>query len=260
MLASSIHRRWLGLGALLLAASAARAETIDVMNSGGFSAAYRALQPRYESASGDALATVWGPSMGKSPDSIPSRLARGEPADVVILAASALDALIAQGLVDPASRTDLANSRIGMVVRAGHAVPDISTVAALKKTMLEAGSIGYSASASGVYIEHELLKKLDIEAAVKPRAHMVQKGPVAKLVAEGQYELGFQQVSEILPVTGVTFVARIPEQVQSVTRFSAGIPVHARHPEAARKLLAFLASPQAQDAVTASGLDSLPPR
>jgi molybdate transport system substrate-binding protein len=241
-----------------LAACAADAEQIDVMNSGGFTAAYKALQPRYEAASGDTLATVWGPSMGKAPEAIPNRLARGESADVVIMVGYALDQLIAEGKVDRASRTELADSRIGLVVRNGHAKPDISTVAALRQTMLQADSIAYSDSASGMYIERELLKKLDIEAAVKPKAHMVQKTPVAAVVAEGRYELGFQQVSEILPVPGATFVARLPEAVQSVTRFAAGIPVGARHPQAARRLLDFLASPQAQDAVTGSGLDPVP--
>ncbi|WP_377703542.1 substrate-binding domain-containing protein [Pseudoduganella sp. UC29_71] len=242
-----------------LAATAAGAEQIDVMNSGGFTAAYKALQPRYEAASGDTLVTAWGPSMGKSPEAIPNRLARGEPADVVIMVGYALDQLIAEGKVERASRTELADSRIGLVVRNGHAKPDISTVAALRQAMLQAESIAYSDSASGVYIQRELLKKLDIEAAVKPKSHMVQKTPVAVLVAEGKYELGFQQVSEILPVQGATFVARLPEPVQSVTRFAAGIPVGARHPQAARRLLDFLASPHSHDAVVGSGLDLVPP-
>lgn len=251
-------RLWLGLAALSLVSPCVRAESLDVMISGGFNAAYHVLQQRYASASGNTVTTTRGPSMGATPEAIPNRLARGEQADVVILVGYALDSLIAQGLVDPASRTDLADSRIGMVVRAGHPLPDISTVQAFRQVLLGAESIAYSESASGVYVENELLKKLDIEAAVKPRAHMVRKVPVAQLVAEGKYEFGFQQVAEILPVPGVTFVARIPEPVQSVTRFAAGIPTHARHPEAARKLIALLASPQAQDAVVTSGLDSLP--
>lgn len=249
---------WLSCATLLLAVSPVRAEHLDVMNSGGFTAAYLSLKPRYETASGDDLATAWGPSMGQAPEAIPNRLARGEPADVVIMVGYALDKLIAQGVVDPASRTDLADSRIGMAVRLGHALPDISTVQSLREAILKADSIAYSDSASGMYIERELLKKLDLESLVKPKAFMVQKTPVAKLVAEGKYELGFQQVSEILPVSGVTFVARLPEAVQSVTRFAAGIPVGARHPEGARRLIRFLASPQSQDAVVASGLDPLP--
>lgn len=249
---------WLLLGVLALAAPALKAETINVMNSGGFSAAYKALLPRYEQASGDTLHTAWGPSMGVAPEAIPVRLSRGEPADVVIMVGYALDKLIEQGVVDPASRTDLADSRIGMVVRKGAPVPDISTVDALRKAIVQADSIAYSDSASGVYIEREMLKKLDIEALVKPRAHMVQKTPVAELVAAGSYTLGFQQVSEVLPIAGITFAGRLPEAVQSVTRFAAGIPYSAAHPAAARKLISFLASPKARDAVVASGLDPLP--
>ncbi|MDB5933083.1 MAG: bacterial extracellular solute-binding family protein [Massilia sp.] len=245
----------LGAFALAFAVGAVHADTVEVMNSGGFSAAYKALKPKFEAASGHVLSTAWGPSMGKSPEAIPNRLARGEPADVVIMVGYALDALIKDGKVDPASRTDLADSRIGMVVRAGHAKPDISTVEALRAAMLGARSIAYSDSASGVYIERQLLTKLGIEQQMKPKAHMIEKTPVASLVARGDYELGFQQVSEILPVTGAQYAGRLPEAVQSVTTFAAGIPVGARHPEAARELIRYMASPAASADVLRSGLD-----
>jgi molybdate transport system substrate-binding protein len=244
--------------AFALAVGAVQAETVEVMNSGGFSAAYKALKPKFEAASGHTLATAWGPSMGKSPEAIPNRLARGENADVVIMVGYALDALIKEGKVDPASRTDLADSRIGMAVQAGHAKPDISTVDGLRAAMLGARSIAYSDSASGVYIERELLTKLGIEQQMKLKAHMIEKTPVASLVARGDYELGFQQVSEILPVAGVDFAARLPETVQSVTRFAAGIPVGARHPSEARELIRYMASPAASADVLKSGLDLLP--
>jgi len=252
-----VMSRLIALGAISLAlcASIVQADEIHVMNSGGFTAAYKTLQPKFEAATGHTLVTAWGPSMGKAPEAIPNRLQRGEPADVVIMVGYALDELIKQGRVIAGSRADLADSRIGMAVRSGAAKPDISTVAGLKSALLGAQSIAYSDSASGVYIEHELFKKLDIEEEVKPKAHMIQKTPVAALVAGGQYELGFQQVSEILPVQGVDFVARIPEQVQSITTFAAGIPVGAKHPDAARALIRYLASPEARADVIKSGLD-----
>jgi len=248
------------LATLAFAAGAplVHADELAVMNSGGFSAAYKLLQPKFEAASGHTLQTAWGPSMGKSPEAIPNRLARGEAADVVIMVGYALDELIKAGKVDPASRTELADSRIGMAVRKGQPRPDISTVDKLRAAMLASNSIAYSDSASGVYIERELLKKLGIEGAMKTRAHMIEKTPVASLVARGDYELGFQQVSEILPVAGIDFVARLPEPVQSVTRFAAGIPVDARHPRAARELLLFLSGPAARRDVLASGLDPVP--
>ena len=230
---------------------------LHVMTSGGFTAAYETLGPKFTAATGDKLDTILGPSMGSTPQAIPNRLARGEPADVVIMVGYALDKLIKQGKVIPSSRVDLADSRIGMVVRSGAPVPDIGTVDALKNTLLHARSVAYSDSASGVYIERQLFPKLGIAAQMKGKAAMIPRIPVASLVAKGQYEIGFQQVSELLPVHGVTFVGRIPESVQSVTRFAAGIPVHARHPDEAKKLLDFLSSADAQATVKATGLDPI---
>jgi molybdate transport system substrate-binding protein len=195
--------------------------------------------------------------MGKAPEAIPNRLARGEKADVVIMVGYALDDLIKQGKVDPASRVELADSRIGLVVREGAPKPDISSVDGLKKTLLDAKSVAYSDSASGVYIEEQLFKRLGIEDQLKPKSTMVAKIPVGSVVATGDYQLGFQQVSELLPVPGVSFVAKIPESVQSVTRFAAGIPVGAQHPAQAKALLDYLASTAAQPDVKATGLDSV---
>lgn len=236
---------------------AAQAEELSVMTSGGFTAAYKILGPKFAAATGNTLTTSLGPSMGKAPEAIPNRLARGEHADVVIMVGYALDELIKQGKVDPASRVELADSRIGMVVREGAAKPDISIVDGLKKTLLDAQSVAYSDSASGVYIEQQLFKKLGIEDQLKPKAKMIARIPVGSVVATGDYQLGFQQVSELLPVPGVSFVAKIPESVQSVTRFAAGIPVKAEHPEEAKALLAYLAAPAAQADVQATGLDSV---
>ena len=236
---------------------AAQAEELSVMTSGGFTAAYKILGPKFAAATGNTLTTSLGPSMGKAPDAIPNRLARGEHADVVIMVGYALDELIKQGKVDPASRVELADSRIGMVVREGAAKPDISSVDGLKKTLLDAQSVAYSDSASGVYIEQQLFKKLGIEDQLKPKAKMIARIPVGSVVATGDYQLGFQQVSELLPVPGVSFVAKIPESVQSVTRFAAGIPVKAEHPQEAKALLAYLAAPAAQADVQATGLDSV---
>jgi molybdate transport system substrate-binding protein len=240
-----------------VAATTVRAAELHVMSSGGFTAAYKALGPKFTAATGNTLDTALGPSMGKSPEAIPNRLERGEPADVVIMVGYALDDLIKQGKVIPGSRVELADSRIGMVVREGAPKPDIETVEALRTTLLHARSIAYSDSASGVYIERELFKRLGIEDQVKSKAKMVPKIPVASVVSSGDYEVGFQQVSELLPVKGAAFVGRIPESVQSVTRFAAGIPVGAQHPQEAKALLDYLASPAVQHDVTATGLDSV---
>lgn len=243
--------------ALFAFSALVHAEQLNVMTSGGFTAAYKILGPKFAAATGNTLDTQLGPSMGKAPEAIPNRLARGEHADVVIMVGYALDDLIKQGKVDPASRVELADSRIGLVVREGAPKPDISNVESLKKTLLDAKSVAYSDSASGVYIEKELFKKLGVEDQLKPKAKMIPKIPVGSVVATGDYQLGFQQVSELLPVPGVSFVGKIPESVQSVTRFAAGIPVGAQHPKEAKALLDYLAAPAAQADVQATGLDSV---
>lgn len=248
-------------GMALVAASAASANVqateLHVMSSGGFTAAYKLLGPRFTSATGNTLDTTLGPSMGKAPEAIPNRLARGEPADAVIMVGYALDELIRDGKIDPKSRVELADSRIGMVVREGAARPDISSVEGLRQTLLNAKSIAYSDSASGVYIERELFKRLGIEEQMKQKAKMIPRIPVASVVANGDYEIGFQQVSELLPVKGATFVGKIPESLQSVTRYAAGIPVGSQHPKEAKALLDYLASPGVQTDVKSTGLDSV---
>ena len=165
----------------------------------------------------------------------------------------ALDELIKQGKVDPASRVELADSRIGLVVKAGAVKPAIGTDAELKAALSKAKSVAYSDSASGVYVEKELFKKLGMPA----KGTMIERIPVAEQVAKGDYEVGLQQVAELLPVKGVTYVGKIPEDVQSVTRFAAGVPVNAKHPQEAKALLQFMASPQAQPVVQSTGLDSV---
>ncbi|WP_174990564.1 substrate-binding domain-containing protein [Pandoraea captiosa] len=241
----------------LLGAAPASAEDLRVMNSGGFTAAYKLLLPKFEAASGDHVDTAWGPSMGKAPEAIPNRLARGESADVVIMVGYALDDLIKAGKVRPDSRVDLADSRIGVVVRAGEPVPDVSTPEKLRAALLAAKSVAYSDSASGVYVERELFKKLGIADQMQGKAVMVQKTPVAEKVAAGDYAMGLQQVSELLPVKGIAYAGKIPESLQSVTRFAGGVPVAAPHPEEGKKLLDYMAAPAASKDVESTGLDPL---
>jgi molybdate transport system substrate-binding protein len=241
---------------LALAVSAGAAE-IKVMTSGAFTAAYLELIPEFERTTHHQIATAYGASMGNAPDSIPSRLDRGEPVDVVILAAPALDDLIKHGKVVPGSRVDLVRSSIGIAVRAGAPKPDIRTVETLKDALLEAKSIAYSASASGVYLSQELFQRLGIADEIRGKCKRIANEPVGAVVARGEAELGFQQISELLPVAGIDYVGPLPPEVQKVTVFSAGIAVGAREPEAARALIQFLASPAVIPAITKSGLEPL---
>ena len=201
----------------------AQAAAIKVMTSGGLTAAIRAVRADYEKASGNTVEMVLGPSMGTSPEAIPYRLAHGQSADVVLMVGYALDDLARAGAVVPDSRTAIGESRIGMAVKAGAAKPDIGSVDGFRRALLAARSVAYSDSASGVYIEREMYDRLGIADALKPKSRMIVAEPVGEVVAAGEAEIGFQQVSELLPVAGIALVGRIPDAVQKVTVFSAGI-------------------------------------
>jgi predicted neuraminidase/ABC-type molybdate transport system substrate-binding protein len=241
--------------AILLVAAAAAADEIRVVTSGAFTAAYLELVPQFERASGHKVVTAFGASIGPAPSAIPNRLQRGEPIDVVILAASALDDLIKDGKVAAGSRVDLVRSSIGMAVRAGAPKPDISTLDAFKQTLLNAKSIGFSSSASGVYFFSELFPRLGITDAIRAKSRMVDSGPVGALLTRGDVEIGFQQISELLPVAGIDYVGPLPSGAQRVTVFSAGLVAAAKSPAAAKALVDFLASPAAAGAIRKSGLE-----
>ncbi|UNC49643.1 substrate-binding domain-containing protein [Enterobacter huaxiensis] len=239
--------------------TAALAQDVTVMISGGFRAALEKLAPQYEAKSGDRIVLISGPSMGKTPQAIPARLARGEKADVVIMVGDALSALDQQGKVAAGSRVELADSPIGMVVKKGEPVPDISTTSALRKTLLNASSVAYSDSASGRYVESQLFLKLGIENQLKDKAHRVERIPVASEVSKGKYALGFQQVSELLPVSGITFVGALPGELQYITRFAGAVIEGADRPEKGKALLSFLSSPAARGVITSTGLIAATP-
>ncbi|HEV7967862.1 MAG TPA: substrate-binding domain-containing protein [Candidatus Acidoferrales bacterium] len=245
----------LSLIGVLLRVSPVRADEIKVVTSGGFTAAYLELAPEYEGSTHNKLVTEFGPSMGTTHNAIPIRLERGEAIDVVLMAGPALDDLIKQGKVRRDSRVDLVKSYIGMAVKAGAPRPDISTVDTLKRTLLAAKSIAYSDSASGVYLSTELFPKLGIADAIKGKSKKIEADPVGEFVATGEFEIGFQQISELRPVKGIDIVGPLPEGAQRVTVFAAGIPATATHPEAAKALIEWLASPAAYAAITKSGLE-----
>lgn len=248
---------WGLIAAASLSFAVARADAaeVHVMISGGFSAAYDELVPLYEKASGNTVVTERGPSMGDTPQAIPNRMARGEPADVVIMVDAGLDNLVARQLAVAGSRVDLANATIWMAVKAGSVKPDIATVDAFVKTLQHAQSIAYSDSASGVYLEKTLLPKLDLDGSIRAKSRMIPAEPVGRVVARGEAELGFQQKSELQPIAGITIVGPIPDAVQKSTTFVAGIATAAREPSAGRELIRFLASRDAQPAIIRSGMD-----
>ena len=236
----------------------AHAADIIVMISGGFKSTYEALAPGFEKMTGSHLVLVPGPSEGSTKEAIPNRLARGEVADVLIMVGPALDKLVARGDALGRSEVELALSPIGMCVRADTSVPDISTVDKFRHVLLNARSIAYSDSSSGVYISSTLFKKLGIQSQVQDKAHQIPATPVAEIVAQGKAEIGFQEVAELLPVQGSTFVGRIPEQVEYLTRFSAAVDSWSKNQALAQQLIEYLASPTALPVLKKMGLE--PPK
>src|SRR5215207_354070 len=244
------------LGVFLLTVTAGAAE-VRVMISGGLTAAYNALVPEFERATGHKVLTAYGPSMGTTVNAIPVRLERGEPADVLIMVGYALDDLTNKGKVIPDSRVDLVKSPIGVAVKSGAPKPDISTPDALKRALLAAKTVAYSDSASGVYVSTEMFPKLGIAEEMKDKARKVPATPVGEIVAHGTAEIGFQQISELKPVAGIDILGPLPDELQKITVFSAGIATVSKQPEAGKALIKFLASPAARGEIVKSGMDPI---
>jgi molybdate transport system substrate-binding protein len=240
--------------ACLLVQAQARPTEIVVMTSGTFTAAHLELAPGFERAAKTRVTTATT-SMGVGAESIPNRLTRGEPVDVVIVASDALEELIKARLVIADSRVDLARSRIGMAVRSGARQPDISSVDALKRALLSAQSVALSSSVSGDYFTKELFAKLGIAEQMAGKTKRSGSERVGALVARGDAEIGFQQMSELLPVRGIDVVGPLPADVQRVTIFAAGVAARSKHPDAARAYISFLASTTAAAAVARTGLE-----
>lgn len=245
----------LSVFAALALTTMAQAADLNVVSSGGFAQAYKDLSGPYERASGDRLVSAWGPSMGTTKNAIPARLARGEPIDVVIMVGDALDKLMAEGKLEPGSKVVLANSPIACAVKHGAAKPDISTVDGLRQAFLHASHVAYSDSASGEYIKRQLLEKLGIKQAMEGKAAQIPATPVGEIIAQGEADFGCQQRSELKPVHGIDIVGLLPEEVQLRTEFSGAVVRGSTHPEAARQLLRFLASPANAPAIEATGLE-----
>ena len=232
-------------------------DDLRVMTSGAFTAAYLELMPQLEALTKKKLVTA-ATSIGTGETSIPNRLRRGEAADVVIVADGVLVGFIKDGLIMADSYTPVARSAIGMAVRAGAPKPDIATVDALKRTLLQAQSIAYSASVSGEYLTTELYQRLGIADQAMSKSRLIGGGErVGAVVARGEAEIGFQQMSELLPVPGIDHVTPLPPEVQKVSVFSAGVAQSSRDSDAAHVVVRFLASADAVDAIRKSGLEPI---
>jgi molybdate transport system substrate-binding protein len=213
--------------------------TLKVISSLAIKAAYVELVPQFEKASGCEVATEWAGMVD-----ILKRMKAGETADLVIASAAVVDELMQLGRIVPGSRVDLVKSGVGVAVRSGARKPDIGSVEALKRALRAARSIGYSSGPSGVYLSG-LFERLGIAEELKPKLTQTPPGVfVGELIARGEFEIGFQQVPELLAVAGIDLVGPLPREIQAITVFSGGIPVAAEEPENAKALLKFLTSPQ----------------
>ncbi len=230
---------------------------IRVMTSGAFTAAHLELIPWLELLTGRKIVTA-STSIGTGENSIPNRLRRGEVVDVVIVADALLREFIRDGLVLAETYTPLARSAIGMAVRAGAPIPDIGTAEALKRTLLQAKSIAYSASVSGKYVTTELYERLGIADQVMGKSRLIGGGErVGAVVARGEAEIGFQQISELIPVPGIAHITPLPPEIQKVSVFSAGVAASTTDSDLARSAIGFLASSEAAPAIRKSGLEPI---
>ncbi len=231
-----------------------------VMTSGAFTAAHLALIPQLERLAKTEIVTA-STSIGTGENSIPNRLKRGEIVDIVIVAEAVLRQFIADGLVLAEGHKPVARSTIGMAVRAGAPRPDISTIDAFRRTLLQAKSIAYSASVSGQYLTTELYRRLGIADQVLGKSRLVGGGErVGAVVARGEAEIGFQQMSELLPVPGIAHITPLPPELQKVSTFAAGVAATSPNATLARLVIEFLASPEAAAAIRNSGLEPIASR
>jgi molybdate transport system substrate-binding protein len=236
-------------GASLLSAAVGAAE-INVISTQATQEAYLELVAQFEKASGHKVTTLFNGTLN-----VQKRLAGGEPYDLIIMAGPAIDEQIQLGHALAGSRVDLAKSGTGLAVRKGAPKPDIGSADALKKTLLAAKSIGYSTGPSGLYML-SVFEKLGIAEQVKGKLKQTPSGVfVGTLIANGEAEVGFQQISELVHFQGIDYVGPLPGELQRMTVFSAGIHSGARQGDAARALVKFLTAPAAAPVIRKHGLE-----
>jgi molybdate transport system substrate-binding protein len=248
---SSLRARFiLAIGAILLLPAVSLAQ-VKVIISGGFRAVYQDVLPEFERTTGIQVTTTTGQSLGSSPTSIRARLRKGDLADVVILSREGLEELIEEGRIAAGTDTDLARTPLGVAVRTGAPKPDISTVEAFKQMLLQAKSVTFTSSTSGVYLQTELFPRLGIADQLKPKSTTVGVTSVAK----GEAEIAIQPSSELIPIPGVDFVGTIPAEIQKVNTYAAAVVAGSKEMEASKRLIAFLASEAAAAAIQKNGMD-----
>jgi molybdate transport system substrate-binding protein len=257
---SPLRLAGVALLAIFLQTSTTRAAELKVLSTTAMTDAWQDLKPKFE-ASGHKINLVLAPSgaLGK-------RVQEGEAADLIITTASGLENLTKDGKVVDGTGVSIAKSGIGIAVRKGAPKPDISTPDALKKTLLAASTIAYtdpaSGGASGIYFV-KVLERLGIADDMKSKTKFGHGGPTGAIVAQGEAEIAVQQIPELMPVEGIEIVGPLPGDLQSFTRFSAGVLASSKEPEAAKALIKFLQTAETLAVLKAKGFepgDAVPPK
>jgi molybdate transport system substrate-binding protein len=231
---------WMAAAIAALTTTAWGAE-VDVLSAGAAEVPLHEAIAAWERTSGHHVKAAFGP-VGE----LRKRIDAGARPDLLIVPSEALDALAKAGAIDASTRKDLGVVVIGAAIREGATRPDISTPEALKRTLTEAKSVTYmdpTRGTSGKHFDEQVLPTLGIRDAVRAKAVLGQGGSVAEKVAAGEAEIGFQQITELLPVKGVTVLGPIPEALQKRTTYSAVLAKSPAHAAEARALLGYLASP-----------------
>jgi molybdate transport system substrate-binding protein len=243
---------WAALAAVsaVMLSGIANAAEIKVIGSPGTREPYTLLVPGFEKASGHKVTVTWG-----GVTAVAKRVADGEVADVVMLPAAQIDDLIKQGKLIADSRVNVASSGIGVATRAGAPKIDATSSEGIRKALLAAKTIAYSAGPSGIHMER-LIAKWGLTEQLKAKiVPPIPNVPIGEVVARGDAEIGFQQVSELLPVKGIDYLGPLPADIQEVTVFSAAVHKTAGPTDAARSLLKFLTAPEAAPIIRKTGME-----
>ncbi|MFZ1923813.1 MAG: substrate-binding domain-containing protein [Xanthobacteraceae bacterium] len=229
---------------------------LNVLISGGFSGAYEQLLPQFERACGVKVTTASGASQGTGPQTIAAQLARGVPADVVILSREGLTELIAAKTIATATDVDLARVPLGVAVRAGAPKHDVTTVESFSQILLDAKTVAIPASTSGIWLTTELFPRLGIAEKISVKV-MPRGADATRAVASGDADVGVLPVSEIVHAAGVELAGSIAPEIQFVQVFSAAVVAGSGEIAGAKRLVAYLASAQASEAIRKSGMEPL---
>jgi molybdate transport system substrate-binding protein len=238
------------VAAAMVIGTTAQAAEVKLIGSAAVKEVVLDLVPAFEKASGHKVTTIWAGT-----EAITKRVSGGEVVDIVLIAAPNVDRLIAEGKLVAGSRTDVTKSGIGVAVRAGLPKPDISSGEAVKNAVLAAKSVAYSSGPSGFYLA-DLFKRMGIADQIKDKVKQTPSGvQVGEVVARGEADLGFQQVSELLHLKGIQYLGPLPADIQHITVFSAGLHRAASEPDAAKALVRFLTAPEAGPVIRKTGME-----